>query len=436
MTVGVHHFMLFRLLLAVILGLPAAPAAALESRIPEWVEPALIRICEAFRAASPPDERQVAALLGRKLAPGRVERDGDRILRMRFAAEDDAEITVVASLPGTTNMRVSLVESHLSDDAPNMPIFSMAAASDCRPIHAEELALDPDTKVPNRIIRYSGQQLEREAVEPLNPPMPEGRNYSGVRVAQIDTGVAYTLPDIANRLARDGRGNMVGYDYADYDVRPFDREADKPLLFARPHGTGVAATLLREAPEAALIPIRASAADAKVLGRLPDEAVRRGGKIVLMSLGELRMAIWPALVEAARDAPQSLFVVSAGDEGRNLDLLHSPDSVPANLLIVTSVEADGTLSPEANWGPGMVDLAIPAERLATVSSLGAPALGSGADYAAARAAALAARIVAMDPDKRNGTQLKSAVLKRAKILPDTKSPPVRMGWIEDPTKDD
>lgn len=58
--------------------------------------------------------------------------------------------------------------------------------------------------------------------EPKKPPVPPGRDPGGVAVALIGTGIDYTLPAVARRLARDGEGELIGWDLQDEDRKPFD----------------------------------------------------------------------------------------------------------------------------------------------------------------------------------------------------------------------
>ena len=53
------------------------------------------------------------------------------------------------------------------------------------------------------------------------PPVPIGVDPGGVLIAIIGDGVDYTQPDIAARLARDGEGELIGWDLIDNDRRPY-----------------------------------------------------------------------------------------------------------------------------------------------------------------------------------------------------------------------
>ena len=53
------------------------------------------------------------------------------------------------------------------------------------------------------------------------PRVPPGVDPGGVAVAIIGSGVDYTRPEIAARLARDGEGEIIGWDFVDNDRRPY-----------------------------------------------------------------------------------------------------------------------------------------------------------------------------------------------------------------------
>ena len=55
------------------------------------------------------------------------------------------------------------------------------------------------------------------------PPLPPGRDPGGMAIALVTTGIDYTVPEVAQRLARDGEGELIGWDLEDQDRKPFDR---------------------------------------------------------------------------------------------------------------------------------------------------------------------------------------------------------------------
>lgn len=55
------------------------------------------------------------------------------------------------------------------------------------------------------------------------PRVPPGVDPGGRTIALVGNGVDYRRPEIAARLARDGEGEIVGWDFLDDDRRPFGR---------------------------------------------------------------------------------------------------------------------------------------------------------------------------------------------------------------------
>lgn len=56
---------------------------------------------------------------------------------------------------------------------------------------------------------------------PRKPKLPPGVDPGGLAMAVIGDGIDYTRPEIATRLARDGEGELVGFDLVDRDRLPF-----------------------------------------------------------------------------------------------------------------------------------------------------------------------------------------------------------------------
>lgn len=109
----------------------------------------------------------------------------------------------------------------------------------------------------------------------VKPRVPPGIDPGGISVAIIGDGLDYTRPEIARRLARDGEGEIVGWDFIDEDRRPFGR-------CATPCDPQALAPLLRE--PARLIAIRASMAAPQSLVRAMQLASQVEARAVLLSL--------------------------------------------------------------------------------------------------------------------------------------------------------
>ena len=215
-----------------------------------------------------------------------------------------------------------------------------------------------------------------------------------VRVGMVDSGVNYQLAEINRRLARDAGGQLIGYDFWEMDDLPYDSHPVNSGFFVQRHGTRSASLLLREAPAIELVPYRYPRPDMSRMSALVEHASANGVDILGMPLGSNRAEDWGSFERAARAHPHMLFIASAGNNGRNIDIEPVfPASLDLdNLLVVTS--ADDFVSPAegVNWGPGSVDYLVPAERRQALDYAGTETLVSGSSYAVSRVAALAARL--------------------------------------------
>lgn len=269
------------------------------------------------------------------------------------------------------------------------------------------------------------------AVPGRKPKVPAGRDPGGVAVGLIGAGVDYTLPQIAQRLARDGEGELVGWDVAADDRRPLDTE---PPGADQPRGTVPASIILREAGATRLVVVRSKPGDGIAHGKAAVVAARSPARIALVAFASPERGEWEPFRQVAAHFSHMLFLVPAGDAGLDLDA-HA--SYPAaldlpNVLVVTATDGRGNLLAGANRGTRTVDVAVPAEAVEAYGAEGKPVQLSGSMAAAARATALAARLLAVEPGL-SGESLKNRLLSFAKPL---SSPPgsaaaARAGWIAD-----
>ncbi|MEC9368264.1 MAG: S8 family serine peptidase [Pseudomonadota bacterium] len=265
------------------------------------------------------------------------------------------------------------------------------------------------------------------------PPVPPGSDPGGVAVAVIDTGVNYALDAVARRLARDERGDLYGYDAQDGDGQPFDVAPGEDADQGRRHGTSVAGIILHEAPLARIAPYRFRHADPSSFARLVEEIAKGPAPIVSMSLGGYRKQDWEPFLTAARAHPELLFVISAGNDGRNIDEkpVYPASFGMENAIVVTSTDAFGRLPRESNWGPASVDISTPGEGIISIDHNGLLKKVSGTSFAAPRIASLAARLKAQNPGWST-QELKQAILALGTASPSDRTKRTRHGWIVNP----
>ena len=419
------------LALALMLAAPAESTAAGDREAVRWVRLAVERLCPQpglsgldaqdalpgswlLEEVRRPEEGSPRRIVVRLLLPGAdeltVERrqfDGRlRRFRVSFAAHDgrDAQPSLQAMADGGCAIRAG------------------------RAIRAEggaRLYLD----------QLEGDLETLKWTETLQAPWPGGTDPGGVRVALVDSGLAYDLPLFRDRLARDGEGMPLGYDYWDLDPWPYDGDVSRGPFLPIRHGTAVASVLAREAPEAALIPFRYPRPDMDRMGDLVRRAAAAGASILAMPLGSRNPEDWRAFENALRGLDM-LAVVSAGNNGRDID---GDPVFPAalaleNMVVVTSADGFGRLARGSNWGRESVDVMLPAENLEIVDFRGASGTASGSSYAVPRLAALAARLLAREPGL-GAARLKARILARATPSPYEREGVVAAGWIPDPLSD-
>ncbi|MCR9254673.1 MAG: S8 family serine peptidase [Alphaproteobacteria bacterium] len=271
--------------------------------------------------------------------------------------------------------------------------------------------------------------------ETVQAPWPAGTDPGGVRVALVDSGLAYDLPQFRDRLARGPDGIPLGYDFWDMDPWPYDGDVARGPFLPIRHGTAVAGILVREAPTAALVPFRYPRPDMRRMGDIVTRAANAGIRILAMPLGSNRKEDWTAF-EAALRRHDVLAIVSAGNNGRDIDRAPVYPAALAldNILTVTSADAFGRLAEGSNWGVESVDIMLPAENLETIDFRGAAGTASGSSYAVPRLAALAARLLAAEPGL-GALALKQRILARAAPSPFERRQVVSTGWIPDPLAD-
>ena len=305
---------------------------------------------------------------------------------------------------------------------------------------ARRLVYDADGKA-EYLERLTPALDEVQARQPLNAPVPvlmqaedgQSSDTPAVAVAMVDSGVNYLLPIIGERLARNADGEILGFDYWDLDRRPFDAYPVLSPFFPQRHGTPIASVLLREAPVAQLVPYRYPRPDMTRMAELIEDAAADGVVILNMSLGDNRSQEWQAFEKAAAAHPEMLFVVSAGDNGRDID---SQPVYPAaleleNILVVSSADASGRLAPGANWGRESVDLLVPADDMLVTDFHGRPRVAGGSIYAAARVSALAACLLQENPEWR-AEILKAAILEQAREPTGEEQAYSAYGFLPDP----
>lgn len=256
-------------------------------------------------------------------------------------------------------------------------------------------------------VRHLDASLTRTRAEiPLNPPVPRGSARSCLRVGLLDNGVNYTRSDIAARLAYRPDGSLIGLDTWEGDGRPFDYGAPpehpdprRSIFNPRRHGTAVAGVLLEHAPQSAcLVPVRYPPFGSD---RAVEQAISflAGAGVRIVSIQSGRARPWPALRRAMEAHPEILFIVAAGNEGRDLSRTKRyPASYDLpNMLVVVGTDRSGTaLWPQTNRGGPATSIGYRAANLDVAVFDGSKQRLSGTSFSAPAVAGIAASLLARD----------------------------------------
>ena len=345
-----------------------------------------------------------------------------------FTVPDQPDATTVRLRPPGPDWRLATVEFQ---DASDRPLMLVRALPPCKVLEARRLVRAPGGLVD--AIEVLAPDLDRIVTrEPQNPPLPDLDAGPGSAViAHVDTGVNYLLPALQPHLATDGDGQPLGHDFWDDDERPFDADPRCNPYYPQHHGTTVFSVLAREAPQTDIAIYRFPAPEMCRFGDLIEHMARLSVRIVSLSMGSDSPSDWTCFEATAQANPQMLFIVSAGNDGRDLDRLPVyPAALPlANMVVVTSSDDFGRLGRGSNTGAATVDLMVPAEQVEVIDHRGAFAETGGTSYAVPRVAALAARFLGANPDADTPVII-DFLTSRAISAPGV---PLVHGWIPDPT---
>lgn len=241
------------------------------------------------------------------------------------------------------------------------------------------------------------------------PRVPPGRDPGGTGIAIVGPGVDYTVPEIAGRLARDGEGEIVGFDLIDGDRRPYAALAVPPDAAAR-----AVHIVLSGARASRLVVFRADGAELTSIGRAIAMAAMSPARVVLLDAQAGATLRWEGLAAVSQRLADRLVVLAAdGALGRSAEA----DGL-ANVLLVRGCVRTGAECVAAGDDLTSVDVVVPVDTGA----------GETSGDAAARLAALAGRALAGGP-QLDGAVLKGRIVGLGAVVPER-----RYRLIEDPAQ--
>ena len=148
--------------------------------------------------------------------------------------------------------------------------------------------------------------------------MPPGLDPGGVAIAILSTGIDYPSPRSRSALRATARASSIGWDLVDGDNRPFNATAaDTPAAWG---GDGNA--LRRHIVDAVgrrVVPVRIDPRDPVSLAQAVAFVAHTPARIVVVPMWTAKADEWAALGMAMRGFVDLLFIVAAGDDGRDID---------------------------------------------------------------------------------------------------------------------
>ena len=285
---------------------------------------------------------------------------------------------------------------------------------------------------PNKILTINRNFKDILKKEDLNPPLPSNlKKTNNNLIALVDTGVNYTLKKLKNYIAINNEGKLLGYDFWDEDEFPFDNDPRRNPFYPRHHGTTIFSVLKNEAPDIKTAIYRFPALQMCKFKNLIEEISKNSLKVVNLSMGSSNKKDWECFLSAAKKHSNLIFVVSAGNNKKNIDIkpIYPASFNLKNIITVSSSTKNGQLGRDSNYGFKNVDFLLPAERVLVLDHRGVKAYTGGTSYAVPRMVALIARYIL----KNKNSSLDEVLnfLKKRAINNNNKFS--KYGWIPDPT---
>lgn len=252
------------------------------------------------------------------------------------------------------------------------------------------------------------------------PKVPPDRDPGGFAIAVIGPGIDYTRPDIAGRLARDGEGEIVGFDLYDNDRKPYLKSEAASDCGDIGCNALPAHLALAEGQATRLAPFRTDTRDERMLARAIGMVAKSPARVVLID----GPASERVLAAAPERFPALVFIAPAAAEAQA-----AGTSSPVSVIRVAAALGAPGAEPRADIIAPAGGRVLPELAACKPPCAFPPELADR--LAAARIAALAARLVAVEP-ALDGAGLKARILKLAAdpAAPGLIAEPHRPFWLE------
>ena len=314
----------------------------------------------------------------------------------------------------------------------NKPTIELRSSHNCLLQNIRRIVYDKNS------IAYEIQSLnvenysveERQLLNPNKPKLTSTNNKN--IIALIDTGINYTLSQFHKNIAIKN-GTILGFDYWDNDDKPFDSDPRQNPFYPRHHGSTVFSVLAKEAPKSLIAPYRFPALDMCRFKEVIEHIANNSIRLVNLSMGSNNLKDWECFEKTARKYNNIIFVVSAGNNGFDIDRrpIYPAALKLKNIITVTSSDQNGRIGRGSNIGKSSVDFIVPAERMEVIDHRGVKSYTGGTSYAVPRLVALISRFIDKNPKANNDKIFE--FLKRRSIQKGIKK--TKFGWIPGPLDD-
>ena len=150
-------------------------------------------------------------------------------------------------------------------------------------------------------------------------------------------------PAFQSHIALGSDGRLIGYDFWDDDEWPDDSDPRRNIFFPLHHGSTVFSVLSRESGDSTISIYRFPAEQMCRFSALLTHIANTPVRVVNLSMGSDDHEDWRCFETAARNLPGLLFVVSAGNNDRDIDVdpVYPASHALQNMIVVSSADASG-----------------------------------------------------------------------------------------------